>query len=125
MNRLRWGVALSGWMALAATALPAGTPLRVATTSAFLLVGPGLAATLLVRRKSGVESGHGNGLEFAVLTVALSLALSTLVAEILFLTKASASTRALLILAVLTSVLALTPAPPRAKQATRRSSGGR
>ncbi|GGW96629.1 hypothetical protein [Streptomyces lomondensis] len=123
MNRLRWGVAVSGWVAVAATALPEGAPLRVATMSAFLLIGPGLAATLLLtRRPSDAEAGRRSRLEFTVLTVALSIAFSTLVAEALFLTKASTPTRALLILAVLSSVLALAPALLRARRNAHRTS---
>lgn len=122
MTRLRWTIAASGWVALATTALPAAFPLRVLVTVAFFVICPGLAVRLMV---TGGEFTAGTGraavLEAAVLTGAISLSLSALVAEALFLSHAFTPTRALLVLAVLTSVAALTPALPRAKNAVRRA----
>ncbi|TXS54667.1 hypothetical protein EAO75_01255 [Streptomyces sp. uw30] len=56
-------------------------------------------------------------LEAAVLAGAISLSLSALVAEALFLSHIFTPIRALLVLAVLTSVAALAPALPRARDA--------
>ncbi|NGO09053.1 hypothetical protein G5C60_15965 [Streptomyces sp. HC44] len=120
MTRLRWTIAASGWVALATSALPASFPLRVFVTVAFLLTCPGLAVTLWFTG-GAFTSGAGRAavLEAAVLTGAISLSLSALVAEALFLSHAFAPTRALLVLAVLSSVAALAPALPRAKNAVR------
>ncbi|SBT88087.1 hypothetical protein GA0115233_100131 [Streptomyces sp. DI166] len=110
MNGLRWTVAASGWVALAATALPAEFPLRVLVTVVFLLTCPGLAVTLAFARKS-FASGAGRAavLEVTVLAGALSLSISALVAEALFLTEVFTPTRALITLAVITSAAALAP----------------
>ncbi|WAZ25444.1 hypothetical protein STRCI_006945 [Streptomyces cinnabarinus] len=115
MTRLRWAIAASGWVALSTTALPAEFPLRVSVTVAFLLTCPGLAVT--VWSNGGTfTSGTGRAavLESAVLAGALSLSVSALVAEALFLGGVFTLTRALLVLALLTSVAALAPALPRA-----------
>lgn len=120
MTRLRWAVAASGWVALAATALPAAFPLRVLVTAVFLLVCPGLAVTLLfTARPFAPEAGRAALVEAAVLTGALSLSLSALVAEALFLSHAFSPTWALLVLAVLSSLAALAPVLVRAKNAVR------
>ncbi|WP_328666725.1 hypothetical protein OG905_06925 [Streptomyces sp. NBC_00322] len=109
MTSLRWGLAASGWLALAATVASAGTPLRVVVTAVFLLVCPGLAAVGPVRPEAWRGNGRVAVLEVAVLSVVLSLSLSVLVAEAFFLTGTFSARRALLALAVLTSVLALMP----------------
>jgi len=110
MTRLRWCVALSGWVALVATALPEGSPVRVGATVAFLLVCPGLAATL---RGTGHgprrEDGRTALLAQAVLAGAVSIALSALVAEALFLIGLFSPVRALLALAALTTAMVLVP----------------
>jgi hypothetical protein len=125
MTRLRWSVAASGWVALATTALPEAFPLRVAVIVAFLLTCPGLAVTLWPSA-GAFSSGAGRAavLEAAVLVGAISLALSALVAEALFLTGVFTTTRALLILAILTSAAALTPALPRMRKAVRPTANG-
>lgn len=116
MTPLRWGVAAYGWVALATTALPDAFPLRVLVNSAFLLTGPGLAATWWwTGRPFTLKAGRAAVLEAAVLIGAVSLSLSVLVVEVLFLSHLFTPTRALLILAVLTSVLALAPARSWAK----------
>lgn len=108
MTWLRWSVGLSGWVALAATALPDASPVRVATTVIFLLVCPGLAATLLVNGHAFTpRAGRTGLLESVVLTAAVSVAVSALVAEILFVGEVFTPTRALLILAILTTALVL------------------
>ncbi|MGW1490327.1 hypothetical protein [Streptomyces sp. NPDC002402] len=120
MTWLRWVLAVSGWLALAATVPPAGTPLRVVVTAVFLLVCPGLAAVGPVRPAARRGAGRVEVLEVAVLSVVLSLSLSVLVAEAFFLSGTFTARRALLALAVLTSVLALMP-----RSGGKRSSSGR
>ncbi|NUK05616.1 DUF1616 domain-containing protein [Streptomyces lunaelactis] len=107
----RWGLAASGWLALAATVPPAGTPLRVFVTAVFLLVCPGLAAVQSLRPAARRSRDPAELLEAAVLSVVVSLSLSVLVAEALFLSGTFTARRALLALAVLTSLLALVPRP--------------
>ncbi|GLW50061.1 hypothetical protein Stsp02_57220 [Streptomyces sp. NBRC 14336] len=110
MTGLRWGVGLSGWVTLALTALPDASPLRVAATVVFLCVCPGLAATLLVKRDAFTRrAGRTDLLESAVLAGAVSVAVSALVAEVLFLGEVFTPTRALLVLATLTSALTIAP----------------
>ncbi|HET6357292.1 hypothetical protein [Streptomyces sp.] len=109
MTWLRWVLAASGWVALAATVPPAGAPLRVVVTAVFLLVCPGLAAVGPVRPAARRGVGRVEILEVAVLSVVLSLSLSVLVAEAFFLSGTFTARRALLALAVLTTVLSLMP----------------
>jgi hypothetical protein len=66
-----WLLAASGWLALAATLLPAVGLLRVLVTFGFLLVCPGLALIRLLERPDGLE-------EFVV-GVALSVSLAVTV----------------------------------------------
>ncbi|WP_367319374.1 hypothetical protein [Streptomyces sp. HUAS ZL42] len=119
MTRLRWGLALSGWLALAATALPAAGVLRVLVTTVFLLVCPGLAAVRWAWPAPARAAGRVALLEAAVLTFVLSLSLAVVIAEALFLSGVFTVARALLALAVVTSTLALLPRPG----APRRSPG--
>ena len=109
MRYLRSALAVSGWVALAATLLAPASPLRVAVAFAFLAVCPGAAAVRLgdaVLRRGGLRI---DALEAFVLTIALSLAIGALVAETYFLTRTYTTTRALVTLAVFTSVAALCP----------------
>ncbi|MET7691764.1 hypothetical protein ABZT06_27920 [Streptomyces sp. NPDC005483] len=107
---LRWGLALSGWSALAAvTLLPDADDLRVVVTTVFLLVCPGLAASRWARPGSARPTDRAAVLETGVLTVVLSLSLAVLVVEPMFLSDTFTVTRALLALAAATSVLALLP----------------
>jgi hypothetical protein len=116
----RWGLAVSGWVAEAFTALPPQAFLRVLVVTVFLLVCPGLAALRWVRPPGAARDPERVGvLESCVLAVVLSLGLSLLVAEALFLAGAFTLDRALLILATLTSVLALVPSPGRAGRSVR------
>ncbi|MEV5101869.1 hypothetical protein ACFQ7G_29245 [Streptomyces massasporeus] len=111
MTWVRWAVAVSGWVAVAATLLPQSSPLRWAVTACFLLVCPGLAATLLWARPTlSRGAGPAHLLESALLTGAVSLALTALAAEALYLSNVFTVTRALLVLAVLCSVLVLASA---------------
>ncbi|MDT0391528.1 hypothetical protein [Streptomyces dubilierae] len=111
MTWTRWAVALSGWVALAVTQLPETSPLRRAIVVLFLLLCPGLAATLLWGREVFVRgAGPARLLEGAVLVVGGSLSLTALAAEALFLSNAFTLTRALLVLAALSSLLVLASA---------------
>ncbi|MFE1548696.1 hypothetical protein [Streptomyces sp. NPDC058718] len=106
----RLGLAASGWLALLATALPAASPARVAAVTVFLLVCPGLAAVLALRPTApGRGMPRYAALEAPLLALTLGLALATLVAVGLFLGGAFTTTRALVALAAVTSVLALLP----------------
>ncbi|MEU3494611.1 glycoside hydrolase family 16 protein [Kitasatospora cineracea] len=111
----RWPLLLagSGWIALAATALPAAGPLRVAAVSAFLLSCPGAAAVRVARP----ALRPGEWWSTAVLAVAVSAALTALVTEALYLARQFTAARVVLVLAVLTTGLALAvrrepPGPP-------------
>ncbi|MFE0652274.1 hypothetical protein ACFVZH_27215 [Streptomyces sp. NPDC059534] len=113
----RLGLAASGWLALLATLLPEASPARVTAVAAFLLVCPGLAAVLVLRPAAAGRDAHRYAvLEGALLTLTLGLALATLVAVGLFLAGFFTATRALLVLAALTSVLALLPLRHRARE---------
>ncbi|MEV7215321.1 glycoside hydrolase family 16 protein [Kitasatospora cineracea] len=112
----RWPLLLagSGWIALAATALPAADPLRVAAVTAFLLGCPGTAAVRLARP----ALRPGEWWSTAVLAVAVSAALTALVTETLYLARQFTAARVVLVLAALTTALALAvrrqpPRPPR------------
>jgi len=110
----RLGLAASGWLALAATALPDGSPARIAIAFAFLLLCPGAAAV----RLGGAVLDRGRDrsmdlLEAGVLTVAVSLALGALVGEAFFVSHSFTTTRAIAALAAITTVGALCPVPGR------------
>ena len=112
-------LAASGWIALAATALPALSPVRVALTLLFLALCPGVAVLRVgAASRPGHTVPHAKGpyakkpyepLPAAALTVAASLALATLVSEAFFLAGAFTMPRCVMALAVLTAVLALLP----------------
>ena len=125
MTPLRWGLALSGWAALAAvTFLPDAVVLRVVVTTAFLLVCPGLAASRWARPGPVRATDRTAVLETCVLTVVLSLSLAVLAVEPMFLSDTFTVTRALLALAVATSVLALLPKPGRRRRRAPRAVPG-
>jgi len=101
-------LALSGWAALAATHLPTGAaPLRVALTAAFLLVCPGLAAVRASRRTAAGRARPADPLDDAMLAVALSVSLDTLVAVGFYLDRSFTVPRAQGLLAAITTLLAL------------------
>lgn len=105
----RWGLAVSGWVALAATLLPEGSPPRVIIALAFVLLCPGAAAVRLgdaLLRRAGLRIDR---LEAFVLSIALSLAIGALVTETFFLTATYTTTRAMVVLAGFTTVGALCP----------------
>lgn len=119
MTWLRWGLALSGWVAFGMTALPEASPVRVVTNVIFLLVCPGLAATLLGTGTAlTFKAGRAGLIESMVLTGAISIALSALVAEALYLGHVFTPSRALFALAVLTSASALASGLPVVKNGT-------
>jgi hypothetical protein len=112
-------LAASGWIALAATALPALSPVRVAVTLLFIALCPGIAVLRVVAvTRPGRAAQYSKGqyskqpyepLPAAALTVAASLALATLVSEAFFLAGGFTMPRCVIALAVLTGVLALLP----------------
>ncbi len=100
-------LALSGWIALAATALTAGGAVRIVLTVAFLVLGPGAALTGLRRRLTPqVEPDAG---EDRILTVVISLCLATLVSEAFYLGHCYTTVRAMSVLAGITTLAALCP----------------
>ncbi|MGW1749023.1 hypothetical protein ACWCRD_26100 [Streptomyces sp. NPDC002092] len=122
MSLLRWGLASSGWVALAAVVLlPEAAVLRVILATAFLLLCPGLTALRWSPPASARATDPAIFLETAVLAPVVSMSLSVLVAEVLFLSGVFTITRALLALAVLTSLLALLPRPRGIRGPARRA----
>ena len=102
-------LAASGWIALAATHLPPSSLPRVLITVSFVIAGPGLAAVRFAeffpqRRTRSYEPGTA-----AVLAVAVSIALATLISEALVLADAFTMTRCMFALATLTTLLASAP----------------
>jgi hypothetical protein len=109
-------LAVSGWIALAATALPPLSPPRVLTTLLFVAIAPGIAAlrTLEFLRPAGAAA-YEPALA-ATLVVTLSLALATLASQSLVLAGVFTMTRCAIALAVLTTVLSLTPTALRRRR---------
>ena len=101
------GLAVSGWVALAATTLPAADPLRVLVVTLFLVLCPGAAAVRLAAPAPDPRNRSAAVLETGVLTVALSLSIGALVAEGFFLSRSFSTARAVAVLAVLTTLMAL------------------
>ena len=112
MSACRVLLALSGWIALAATALPAASIERIVPTMAFLLLAPGGAVVGLRRRRHGGEPADRLG--DWTLTVVVSLGLAVLVSEAYYLGHAFGTVRALGTLAALTTLAALAPGRRRA-----------
>ncbi|MFE0651249.1 hypothetical protein ACFVZH_21940 [Streptomyces sp. NPDC059534] len=104
----RAALAASGWVALAATALPGGSPLRWIPVLAFVCVAPGLA--LLLPQPLGLRPGAR--LEALALAAPVSLSVATLTATTLFLTKTFSLTVFLAVLALFVSVAATLPGVP-------------
>jgi uncharacterized membrane protein len=104
-------LAVSGWVALAATWLPAGSGVRSVAVAIFLLSCPG---TALVRR---FWPGKDR-LERAVLAVALSIAVSVLVTEAQTFAGLWQPRWSIAILALLTTVLATVAVQPPAQLST-------
>lgn len=109
---LRIALALSGWLALAATlTLPDGGVPRLLIIGVFLLLCPGVAATRWARPTPWRERGWPLAVETALLAVALSLCLGVLVVESFYLSESFTTTRVIVTLAAMTSLLALLPTP--------------
>ncbi|MFE7778058.1 hypothetical protein ACFU5O_29995 [Streptomyces sp. NPDC057445] len=110
LNRpqIRAGLAASGWLALAATALPGGSPLRWIPVLAFVTLGPGLA--LLLPQPGSLRPGAR--LEAVALAAPLSLSLGALTATSLFLAEAFSATAFLVSLAAFATVAAALPGVP-------------
>ncbi|MCP3820520.1 hypothetical protein NLX86_21210 [Streptomyces sp. A3M-1-3] len=107
-SQLRVALALSGWLALAATALPGGTPLRWIPVLLFVTVAPGLA--LLLPQPAGLRPGAR--LEALALAAPISLSLGTLVATSLFLVEGFSADVFLVSLAAFTTIASALPGLP-------------
>ncbi|MFJ8112573.1 hypothetical protein [Streptomyces sp. NPDC096132] len=126
-TRLRVLVGASGWLALAATAVPGPSPLRWIPVLLFVLFGPGCAA--LYPQPGGLASGAR--LEAVALAAPISLSLGVLAATSLFLVEGFSMIAFLVSLAAFTTVTAALPGLPlpaarrgAVEPARRRSSGG-
>ncbi|PNG16917.1 hypothetical protein, partial [Streptomyces cahuitamycinicus] len=109
---LRIALALSGWLALAATlTLPDGGVPRTLVVCVFLLLCPGFAATRWARPTPWHERGWPYVVETAFLAVLLSLCLAVIAVEPFYLSETFTTTRVVITLAAMTSLLALLPAP--------------
>ncbi|MEV8365023.1 hypothetical protein [Streptomyces niveus] len=120
--RLRVPLALAGWGAVAATALPGGSPLRWVPVALFVCFGPGLA--LLLPQRGTLRPAAR--IEAVALAAPLSLSLAVTVSTALFLVRGFSATAFLVTLAALTTVAAALPGLPL-PAATRGAvgSGGR
>ncbi|MFI2378237.1 hypothetical protein ACH5AO_24730 [Streptomyces sp. NPDC018964] len=107
-THLRVLVGASGWLALAATAVPGPSPLRWIPVLLFTLFGPGSAA--LCPQPDGPAPGAR--LEAVALAAPVSLSLGVLTATSLFLVEAFSMTAFLVSLAVFTTVAAALPGLP-------------
>ncbi|MFF5428277.1 MULTISPECIES: hypothetical protein [unclassified Streptomyces] len=107
-NRTRTVVAVSGWVALAATLLPGGSPLRWPPVLLFVCLGPGLA--LLHPQPGGLRPGAR--LEAFALAAPISLSLASLTATLLFLVEGFSVSAFLVPLAAFTTVVAFLPGLP-------------
>ncbi|MFG2760684.1 hypothetical protein [Streptomyces wuyuanensis] len=115
---LRAAVALSGWVALAATLLPGGSPMRWIPVLLFVCFGPGVA--LLHPQPGGLRPGAR--LEAFALAAPVSLSLGVLTATSLFLAGVFTVTAFLLPLAAFATVVAALPGLPL-PAATRGAAG--
>ncbi|MFJ8753609.1 hypothetical protein ACIREO_30415 [Streptomyces sp. NPDC102441] len=105
---IRAALALSGWVALAATTLPAGAPLRWIPVLLFVCFGPGLA--LLYPQPGPLRPGAR--LEAAALAAPVALSLAVVVATALFLVRGFSGTVFLMSLAALTTLASVLPGLP-------------
>ncbi|MFD6276845.1 hypothetical protein ACFWFI_14905 [Streptomyces sp. NPDC060209] len=101
-------LALSGWAALASTALPGGSPLRWAPVLLFVCFGPGLS---LLYPQAGLLR-PGARLEAAALAAPLGLSLAVVTATVLFLVEGFSGTAFLVSLAALTTLASALPGLP-------------
>ncbi|MEU2155775.1 hypothetical protein ABZ532_12315 [Streptomyces sp. NPDC019396] len=107
---LRTALAASGWIALAATALPGGSPLRWIPVMAFTVIGPGLA--LLYPQPDGGGLRPGARLEALALAAPVSLSLGVLTATSLLLVRTFSATAFLVSLACFATLAAALPGLP-------------
>ncbi|MEU9061956.1 hypothetical protein AB0D13_24610 [Streptomyces sp. NPDC048430] len=105
---IRAALALSGWVALAATALPGGSPLRWAPVLLFVCLGPGFA--LLYPQPGPLRPGAR--LEAAALAAPLGLSVAVVAATALFLVEGFSGTAFLMVLAAFTTLAAALPGLP-------------
>ncbi|WP_406726077.1 hypothetical protein WJ438_17445 [Streptomyces sp. GD-15H] len=122
-----------GWLALAALALPGGSPLRGAAVVVFLAAGPGAALVGLcgpalrvraaqgpVERRAPDFARHSDLLERLMLVVFVSIGAVMVVATVLIATHAFSAQRVLLALTLLTTLAAFFPrlraSPPRTRK---------
>ncbi|MFE4492587.1 hypothetical protein ACFRKD_09020 [Streptomyces niveus] len=117
--RLRVPLALAGWGAVAATALPGGSPPRWVPVVLFVCFGPGLA--LLLPQRGTLRPAAR--IEAVALAAPLSLSLAVTVSTALFLVRGFSATAFLVTLAALTTVAASLPGLPL-PAATRGAVGG-
>lgn len=101
-------IGASGWIALAATAVPGPSPLRWIPVLLFTLFGPGCAA--LYPQPDGLATGAR--LEAVALAAPISLSLGVLAATALFLVEGFSAVSFLVSLAAFTTVAAALPGLP-------------
>lgn len=106
--RLRVPPVLAGWGAVAATALPGGSPLRWIPVVLFVCFGPGLA--LLYPQRGTLRPAAR--IEAFALAAPLSLSLAVTVSTALFLLRGFSATAFMVTLAALTTVAAALPGLP-------------
>ncbi|MFF5570431.1 NAD(P)-binding domain-containing protein [Streptomyces luteogriseus] len=117
---LRIALALSGWLALAATlTLTDAGVWRTLVVCVFLLLCPGFAATRWARPTPWHERDWPLVVETAFLAVLLSLCLVVLAVEPFYLSGTFTTTRVIITLAAMTSLLALLPTPGSRRTGTR------
>ncbi|MER5550120.1 hypothetical protein ABT001_00235 [Streptomyces sp. NPDC002793] len=115
----RAALALSGWVALAVTALPAGSPLRWAPVLLFVCFGPGLA--LLYPLPGPLRPGAR--LEAAALAAPFGLCVAAIAATALFLVEGFSGTAFLVSLAAFTTLASVLPGLPLRAAATPDAAG--
>ena len=102
-------LAVSGWIALAATTLPGASPVRIIATLGFVVFCPG-AALMRIVTATMRDRDRYEPLLAAALTVAASLAVATLTSEAFFLSGTYTMVRCVIVLAALTSLATLVAA---------------
>ncbi|CAL9545002.1 hypothetical protein SUDANB15_04290 [Streptomyces sp. enrichment culture] len=126
-----------GWLALAALALPGGSPLRGAAVVVFLAAGPGAALVGLcgpalrvraargpVERRDPDFARRSDLLERLMLIVLLSVGAVMIVATVLIATHTFSAQRVLLALTLLTTLAAFCPRLRGASPPTPRTQEG-
>ncbi|MER5996215.1 hypothetical protein [Streptomyces viridosporus] len=126
-----------GWLALAALALPGGSPVRGAAVAVFLTAGPGAALVGLcgpalrarpargpVERRDPDFARRSDLLERLMLAVLLSICAVMTVATVLIATRTFSAQRVLLALTLLTTLAAFCPRLRGASLPTPRTQKG-